>query len=409
MRTLLAPLLLAACSPAPAEPEPDPTPTPVELDWREASADLCVSHTFWNASDRALGLSVMEAMGLTSIRTHILWHQVEPNPGAFDFSGQEPVIDDLLARGIEPIALLAYGNPWASSDPNADTYYPPDDPADFAAYAAETATHYAGRIQRYEIWHEQNAGYRFWRPDFAGDPVAYGELFAAAADAIHAADPAAEVLIGGAFFHDQFIPGALEFNAAMPAEAWAAADGMAFHPYTFYPPQVPPEYAGTSSSSASKPEVPLVEMIAGLRAGADDAGRPGLPLAVTEFGWPAWDPVDAQDQADWAERSVLLGLGEGVGTWCAYTLLSREGPTAEDRFGMADGEDGTLLPYGQRFADLSVRLAGLAEAAPLPLQAGQHGVALRFDDGRELEVAWGTGTATLNGVEVELGETPQGW
>ena len=405
MRSLFAALALAGCPTA----TPEPPPEPAALDWRAAAPDLCVSHTFWSADDRALGLAVLEAMGVSSLRTHLLWHQIEPSPGAFDFSRQEPVIDDLLARGIEPLALLAYGNPWASSATDADTYYPPDDPADFAAYAAATATHYAGRIRRYEVWNEQNAGYRFWRPEFAGDPVAYGQLFAAAADAIHAADPQAEVLLGGTFFHDQFIPGALEFNAAMPAEAWAAADGLAFHPYTFYPPQVPPEYAGTSSSSASQLEVPLVGMIAGLRRTAADAGRPDLPLSVTEFGWPAWDRVDAREQADWAERSVLLGLAHGVGTWCAYTLLSREGNTAEDRFGMADGEDGSLLPYGQRFADLGARLAGLVQAAPLPLAAGQHGVALRFDDGTEREIGWGVGEAQLNGASVPLGETPTGW
>ena len=400
----LAVVVLPGCD----TPEPPPEPTP--LVWVDVEPDLCVARGLsTSTSNLETAYDVLVELGVTSIRGGVHWHRVEQTPGTFDFSAFDPVIDELLTIGVEPLSLLAYGNPWASSDPEADAYYPPDDPADFAAYAGATATHFEGRVSRYEIWNEQNAGYRFWKPDLSGDPVAYGALFALAADAIHDADPTAEVFIGGTFFHEQFIIGGLEFLASMGPEAWAAADGLAFHPYTFYPPSVPPEFAGSSDTSLGGGELPLVDMIAQLRAVADDAGRGDLPLVVTEFGWPTWGVVSAADQADWAERSILLGLSQGVGTWCGYTIFNGSTSGAEDRFGMAE-TSGTLTPYGERMRDLGVRLEGVQSAALLELPEAQYGVALRGADGAVRTIVWGSGTLERDdGTTVELGPTPQGW
>ena len=406
-RRLAPPLLLALLSGCPtAEPDPEPE----VLAFVDVTPDLGVTAGLYpSSSNYELSLDLLEELGVTSFRGSLRWDRIEPQPGVFDFSDYDPGLDALADRGIEQLGLLAYGNPWASSDPDADSYYPPDDPADFASYAFATAEHFEGRISRYEVWNEQNAGYRFWKPDLEGDPEAYGALFAAAADAVHAADPAATVWIGGTFFHEQFIPGAETFLTAMPAEAWERADGLAFHPYTFYPPSVPPEYAGPSATSLGDGEIPLVEMIARLRAVAADAGRPDLPLAVTEFGWPSWGEVDLEEQADWAERSVLLGLSRGVGTWCGYTIFNREPGGAEDRFGMAD-PDGSLTPYGERMKALSAGLVGVQAAALLPLPEGQHGVALRYGDSTERRLYWGVGTLeTPDGATLELGPTPTGW
>ncbi len=399
----LLPLLVLLTACPTAEPEPE------ELPWVEVEPDVCVARAL-SASSSQLeqALEILEQLGVTSLRGDLRWDRIEPQLGAFDFSAYDPVVDALADRGVEQLALLAYGNPWASSDPEADAMYPPDDPADFAAYAGTTAEHFAGRITRYEIWNEQNAGYRFWKPGLDGDPQAYGALFAAAADAVHAADPAATVWIGGTFFHEQFITGAVNYLAAMPAEAWEVADGLAFHPYTFYPPSVPPEYAGPSDVSLGSEEIPLVEMIASLRDVAAAAGRPDLPVAVTEFGWPSWGEVDLQEQADWAERSVLLGLSQGVGTWCGYTIFNRDPGGAEDRFGMAD-PDGTLTPYGQRMRALAAGLAGVEEAALITLPEGQYGVALRGPEQTERRLYWGTGTLEAADGPMQLGPTPSGW
>lgn len=397
-------LLLCAC------PSGDLPPPDEVLAWVDVQPDLCIARglSTWSA-ELDLALEVVQEIGVTTLRTDVRWDQVEPQQGVLDWSTYDPVVDELLAMGVEPLALLAYGNPWASSDPEADAFYPPDDPADFAAYAAGSAEHFAGRISRYEIWNEQNAGYRFWKPGLDGDPIAYGELFAAAADAVHAADPQATVLIGGTFFHAQIITGAEEFLAAMPQAAWDAADGIAFHPYTFYPPSVPPEYAGESDVSLGNDEIPLTSMIDRLRPVAADAGRPDLPLVVTEFGWPSWGDVDLEEQADWAERSVLQGLASGVGTWCGYTIFNREPGGAEDRFGMAEA-DGTLTPYGERMRDLGPRLAGVNRAALLDLPAEQHGVALLGPGEQIRRIVWGAGTLEMpDGQIVELGPTPAGW
>jgi len=398
-------IILTSC-----DEQTPPGPEVPQLPWVEVSPDLCVarglSTSSWNLQE---SLAVLDQLGVSSLRGDYYWHRIEPTQGEFDFSSYDPVVDELLGLGIEPLALLGYGNPWASDNPNADHFYPPEDPADFAAYAATTAEHFAGRIHRYEIWNEQNAGYRFWKPELSGDPVAYGALFAEAADAIHAVDPAAQVAIGGTFFHDQFIMGGLEFLSLMGTDAWESADALAFHPYTFYPPSVPPEYDGDSDVSQGKGEVPLVEMISNLRSVATDAGRADIPILVTEFGWPSWGEVDMTEQADWAERAVLLGLSQGVSTWCGYTIFNREPGGAEDRFGMAD-PNGVLTPYGERMRDLAERLDGVEAAAMLELPDSQYGVALRGPGTQERRIVWGSGSLSLDdGTTVSLGSTPSGW
>ena len=115
------------------------------------------------------------------------------------------------------------------------------------------------------------------------------------------------------------------------------------------------------------------------------------------------------EQADWAERAVLLGLSQGVSTWCGYTIFNREPGGAEDRFGMAD-PNGVLTPYGERMRDLGERLAGVEAAAVLDLPESQYGVALRGPGTLERRIVWGSGSLSLDdGTVVQLGSTPSGW
>src|SRR5207248_1378000 len=98
------------------------------------------------------------------------------------------------ARGLRVIPILAYGHPDYSSRgafvggtplgggippfyvANAQ-YFPPDNPADFARYARTVAHHYRRQAIGFEIWNEQNEGWRFWPPH--EDPAAYGRLLCA--------------------------------------------------------------------------------------------------------------------------------------------------------------------------------------------------------------------------------------
>lgn len=309
--------------------------------------------------------------------------------------------------GGELIAMLGYGVPWATSVPDADIFYPPDDPNDLATYAA-AATRYGDRVHTWEIWNEPNAGFRFWKQDpfsIGGDPQGYADLFVAAADAIHAADPSARVLLGGVFFHSQGYTGGVEFLQqvvdARP-EVLEKADAVSFHTYTLYPPRRPPE-ADTDG------EVSLSEMIAQIRAVTGD-----LPVVITEAGWPSFDTVDEDTQAAWLVREYALAHTSGLQDVCWYTLEDSTDPQAnpERAFGLMRQGATEDKPSGVAYRALAGALSqvgtgyGHAEAA-LDLPYGV--TAIRYAGDRTLTAVWSTGDpadVALPPVERGCGPVP---
>ena len=45
---------------------------------------------------------------------NVAWSEVEPRRGGFDWSGYDPVVDGLHARGIEPVLTLVSTPAWAN-------------------------------------------------------------------------------------------------------------------------------------------------------------------------------------------------------------------------------------------------------------------------------------------------------
>ena len=276
---------------------------------------------------------LLAASGVRMIRLDLPWATIEPARGQWEFQAIDPMIDAANALGLDVVALLAYGAPWAAAGSNGNPMYPPDDPADYAAYAEQVARHYAGRIHRFELWNEENAGWRFFLPTAQGDPARYADLMVAAAHAIHGVCADCTVLSGGLVFHEALVNGAIEFahdlQTARP-DALAAVDVFAFHAYPVYWPRQPPEADGDGERS-------LGGMAGDMRAVLDLHHAPALPLAATELGWPSYESVDEATQARFLARALLLGGSLGLDPVCWYNVT--DGPNhgtfpPEDDFGL---------------------------------------------------------------------------
>ena len=383
--------LLLAChdSPSPAV-EPPPPDLGLGVTVPDAAAGLCVSVQLdrWDADHRARMVQALHDLGVRELRHDLRWNYAQPARDTFDWTTEDNWTS--AAADFEVIAMLGYGNTWASGE--ADSFYPPDDPADFAAFAGAAATRYPD-IHRWEIWNELNAGYRFWKvgdpPAISGDPVGYAALFAAAAEALPADD---EVEIGGTFFHEMAISSGPDFVAeaiASDPRVLSEADALAVHPYTLYPPRVGPE------------ETEGNEMSLGEMFDAMSASAPGLPLVITEAGWPSYGEVDAETQAAFLLREFALAQAGGVRDVCWYTLEDGEDPAnSEDDFGLV-GFDGVTKPAGTAFASLAEAIDGLDAngdaAAALGLPAGVYAVRWSSSE-RTATMVWTTGAAT----DVEL-------
>ncbi|MBS1120268.1 MAG: hypothetical protein H6Q90_2496 [Deltaproteobacteria bacterium] len=291
-------------------------------------------------------LSALRQAGVRHARADLLWNLVEPTPGVRDFSTYRAKVEAYASAGVTTLPILAYGNAWANATQEWTTT-PPDDPADYAAFAGAASTQFRGTIPTYEIWNEPNLGFRFWQP--REQPDEYGTLLATASASIRAADPEASVMLGGLIEHGQLNKDAetfLELVYRSHPDIAKAYDVLAFHPYPLYPPAVAPELDDEASGEVATPR-----MVARLRALLAYYGDdPARPIWATELGWPTYGVVDEERQARWLVRGALLLAGSGVEKMYWYTLF--DGPNAttfppEDAFGLFhydDPSDGSFAP-----------------------------------------------------------------
>jgi len=297
-----------------------------------------IGDSAWSTFRRDRFLDAAVDLGGVMIRRDVRWSEIERIRGTFDFSVYDTMLDEMDARGIRFLGNLAYGNPWATSTPQADEFFPPDDPQDFARFAGETARHFAGRVVAWEIWNEPNAGFRFWKGvDLSGDPYAYADLLAAAGQAIHEADPTTPVMLGGTVFTPQYIEGAIPWLDA----AWRHRPDLGstfeiagIHTYQSYPPTVAPEI-GLGNGLATDP--PLADKVAAHSCLLQMHHAPTKAIWITEMGWPVFQNIDEATHARFMVRSTLLAAKAGVDGVFWYTLRDGPDPTSfppEDAFGL---------------------------------------------------------------------------
>ena len=290
--------------------------------------------------------SAMQQAGVTNARADLTWTIVEPTRGAFDWTWYHVKVDGYHSAGVQTLPILCFGNPWANATPGSANV-PPDDPADFAAYAGAAAREFGLQLPVYEVWNEENLGFRFWMP--REQPDRYADLLSATATAVRAGSPSAQIMFGGLIDHDQVNLDAETFlqlaYRARPDLA-KSYDILGIHPYALYPPKVAPEVDDDATGEVSEPRM-IARLRAALAYWGDDPNR---HIWATEVGWPTYNTVDEELQARWTIRSLLLLAGSGVDRVFVYTMYDGPDPTAyppEDAFGLfhyQDATSGTFAP-----------------------------------------------------------------
>ncbi len=89
------------------------------------------------------------------------WNLIEPRQGWFEWAKFDQAVGILQAHNISVVGKLVYSAAWASSAPAGTAasvvgYYPPTNPANFAAYAKAVVHRYKGTVHVWEIWNEEN-------------------------------------------------------------------------------------------------------------------------------------------------------------------------------------------------------------------------------------------------------------
>jgi hypothetical protein len=137
--------------------------------------------------------AVLRAAGVGVLRVSIGWDGVEPEKDHYDLAFWDAFVELAAEARITLLPYVAYTPRW-NSDGGAEDYWktPPRDLAEFGELMQLLATRYRGRIHSWEIWNEPDN-----RDYWLGTAAQYGALLKTGAAAVHAADPALEVVFGG--------------------------------------------------------------------------------------------------------------------------------------------------------------------------------------------------------------------
>jgi len=242
---------------------------------------------------------LMEKAGMGWARMDFNRDSTEPQPGQYDWSQQDQVVDEAAQFGVKLMPILDYQPAWEKEKnhgPATD-----EERASFAQYAHAAASHFKGRIDAWEIWNEPNIG--FWKPE----PNArdYALLLEATYPAIKSADPNSRV-VGGSLAG---IEGMTDPDFVRQICSYGAADYMdvlSIHPYRY----------------GNNPEINYPERIEELRDILGGYGKHDMPIWITEIGWDSSGKGRSQsNQADYFIRSYLTSLASGIGVYMWFNFM----------------------------------------------------------------------------------------
>ena len=147
----------------------------------------------WDFSDQGKSLTagLVKQAGLGWISEQIPWSAVELAPGQFDWSEVDAIVSAAQQSGLR-ILFSVDKAPSFYQRPSGGAI--PSDPTTLRTFMQTMATRYAGKVQAYEIWNEENLSREMGVGNVA--PANYLPILEAGASGVRAGDPAALVLLG---------------------------------------------------------------------------------------------------------------------------------------------------------------------------------------------------------------------
>jgi|GEM_PF-912600 len=237
-------------------------------------------------------------IGVKWSREEMSWANLEPSQKvSYNWSAYDPWINELVSRGIGVVGAIQTTPSWASGVPKTDPdwyWHVPSNPQDFVDFAGVAASHYAGKIDVWEIWNEPDVDITF-KCDGCNRPAIYAQMLAGSYAAIKKANPKATVLIGGLSIHDTNNGGMAFLDAVVAASGGKLNfDVLSIHPYM---PDRPPE------STDPKTVVQNFQYRLDMSyKWLKDHGAPNKEIWITEHGYSTCNPcgtlgVSEEEQA----------------------------------------------------------------------------------------------------------------
>ncbi len=270
-----------------------------------AASAQAIPARFWGVVPQTIPsdeqFQTLKRGGVDSIRLPVEWGGVQPNPGAFDWSGIDNAVRRASNVGIEVLPFLsgapswvvphvfvpgtgrtakaparlpasgAAAKAWTTFVQNAVARYGPT-----GSFWAENPVVPRMPVRTWQIWNEENFKYFVAK----ANPAEYGKLVQISTRALKSVDPGAKTLLGGMFALPKGCRKqkanycAAEFLDAMYEKTPGIKSrfhGIALHPYT----------------GKYRELTPAIEEF---RAVLDEHKDSGKGLWITELGWSSQPP-----------------------------------------------------------------------------------------------------------------------
>jgi polysaccharide biosynthesis protein PslG len=338
------------------EPTQEPTtpPTPLPIDDRRFQLGIQVQSTI--SGDPAIQDSwfrpVADDLRLDWVKQQVRWEFIELQPGQFDWTTLDIVMDSARTHGLKIMASIVTAPDWARQ-PGVDLsrHGPPADPQTYVNFVTTLLNRYPGQIQAVEVWNEQNID-REWTSTGGLNEFDYVALLRPTYNAVKAIDPGIIVISGalsptgfndGIGAWDDFVYMDKLINAGMLESTDCVGvhhNGYNIGPSVRYD-EVPNDPTAAFRGPFDNPHHSwsFRSTLEGYATRIAAVGS-DIPLCVTEFGWAVTEDLDGtpagfefaddntlEEQAKWLPEAADL-MEEWGTVWLAFVWNFNYAPQA---------------------------------------------------------------------------------
>ncbi|MBV9169349.1 MAG: cellulase family glycosylhydrolase [Chloroflexi bacterium] len=245
----------------------------------------------FDSSSKEHVVSDVKQAGFNWMTHQVEWQAVETAPGEYEWSELDGIVSNGFTAGLNIMLSVAHA-PVFYRSPTSGLM--PADPTTFNTFMQALATRYAGQVQAYEVWNEQNLARE--AGDGNVDPSTYLPLMEAGATGVRAGDPSARVLLGAPSPTGANIPGESMDDLSYLTQLYAINNGevaqyfdvLSAHPSGFSnPPDCTPDtpqcsFSGSWNDDPSFFALYRVGQYYNLMQSVGDGGK---QIWLTEFGY----------------------------------------------------------------------------------------------------------------------------
>jgi hypothetical protein len=288
-------------------------------------------------ADLTLIMDRMQAAGIGWASVGIVWPYVEASPGVYDWSSYDAIVAAAQAHHINLVAGILYVPAWATTAP---TWIGPPETAPWVDFCTQAATHFKGSINHWMLWNEPNQQ-EFWtgtRQQFIDNLLIPG------ADAIHAANPAAQV--GGPSLAHLDSADWYDWLADVLQQAGGHLDFVSHHVYDSGGNRNVTAKLNASTTFGGEPALwPIVKP--SVREVLQYAGWFGKPFWLTETGWQSGQVGETLQAAYYGGLLTDWFGGYSGQTWIDRIIFyEMQDPPNATTWGILNAAGSPKMAYG---------------------------------------------------------------